>query len=125
LALLFNASACGRGGNAPADAGVGSTTVPSPARALVDPARRAALLAAEQRRASRDVLEADLSHRDAGVRRAAARALARIADARSVELLGKSIADEDAEVVTWSAYGLGYACRGHEDRVVKTLATRA
>jgi cyclophilin family peptidyl-prolyl cis-trans isomerase len=83
------------------------------------------LLSAEQRRASRDVTEADLSHRDAGVRRAAARALARIADARSVELLGKSIADEDAEVVTWSAYGLGYACRGHEDRVVKTLAARA
>jgi len=42
------------------------------------------------------------------VRRAAARALARIADDRAAELLGPALADEDAEVVAWSAYGLGY-----------------
>ncbi|HEX5101799.1 MAG TPA: peptidylprolyl isomerase [Polyangiaceae bacterium] len=125
VVLLFGVSGCGRGRDAPVDGGVGSASPASTARSLVDPARRTGLASAEQRRASRDVSEADLSHRDAGVRRAAARALARIADARSLELLQKSIADEDAEVVTWSAYGLGYGCRGHEDRVVKTLAARA
>jgi cyclophilin family peptidyl-prolyl cis-trans isomerase/HEAT repeat protein len=90
-----------------------------------DPARRAALLGAEHRRASRDVLEADLSHRDVAVRRAAARALARIADARAADLLAKSLADEDEEVVTWSAYGLGYACKDREGNVVKALSVRA
>ncbi|HEX6766375.1 MAG TPA: peptidylprolyl isomerase [Polyangiaceae bacterium] len=94
-------------------------------QAISDPARRAALLSAEERRASRDVLDADLSHRDVLVRRAAARALSRIGDARSVELLAKSLSDEDEEVVSWSAYGLGYSCRERETKFVKVLSVRA
>jgi cyclophilin family peptidyl-prolyl cis-trans isomerase len=42
-----------------------------------------------------------------------------------VEHLVKSLSDEDDVVVTWSAYGLGYSCRGREDVVVKRLSARA
>ena len=87
-------------------------------------ARTSALLRAEQRRNSAEVTPEDLAHRDVAVRRTAARALARIADVRSVELLTKSLSDEDPEVVTWSAYGLGYACKGREERTVKALVSR-
>jgi cyclophilin family peptidyl-prolyl cis-trans isomerase len=84
-----------------------------------------ALNVAEMRRDSAAIGEATLSSRDLATRRAAARALARIADARSVELLGLAIADEDAEVSTWAAYGLGFACRGREAKTVHTLVVRA
>jgi cyclophilin family peptidyl-prolyl cis-trans isomerase/HEAT repeat protein len=84
-----------------------------------------ALTSAELRRASRDVTPADLSDRAPGVRRAAARALARIADARAVELLTKSLADQDAEVVVWAAYGLGFACGTRGAEIVRALSTRA
>jgi cyclophilin family peptidyl-prolyl cis-trans isomerase len=86
---------------------------------------RVRLLEAEQRRASNAITPEDLQHLEVKVRRAAARALSRIADARALELLSKSLADEDAEVVVFSAYGLGYACRGHERAVVPRLTLRA
>ena len=66
-----------------------------------------------------------LSSREVEVRRAAARALARIADARASELLRLALSDEDPEVDTWAAYGLGYACRGREAKTVRTLVARA
>ncbi|HEY3494386.1 MAG TPA: peptidylprolyl isomerase [Polyangiaceae bacterium] len=87
-------------------------------------ARASALLSAEQRRESRAVAPEDLSDRDVPVRRAAARALARIADARSAELLAKSLGDEDPEVLVWSAYGLGYACKDREEKTVRALVSR-
>jgi cyclophilin family peptidyl-prolyl cis-trans isomerase len=124
LATVLCLFGCGKDEEAPGSGPVASASATNAASSN-DPVRRTALLGAEQRRASRDVLDADLSHRDVSVRRAAARALARIADARAAEVLGKSIADEDEEVVTWSAYGLGYACKGHEAKVVKTLSVRA
>src|SRR5262245_48777805 len=102
-----------------------SATPRSSAAPPVEAARRQAILSAEHRRSSRDILDADLSSRDVTVRRAAARALSRIADARAVEHLLKTLADEDDEVVTWSAYGLGFSCRGREDGVVKRLSARA
>jgi cyclophilin family peptidyl-prolyl cis-trans isomerase len=124
LASVLCLSSCGKGeeaaGSAPAASAGSASTMTSN-----DPARRTALLGAEHRRASRDVLDADLSHRDVNVRRAAARALARIADTRAADLLAKSIADEDEEVVIWSAYGLGYACKDREAKVVKALSVRA
>jgi cyclophilin family peptidyl-prolyl cis-trans isomerase len=83
------------------------------------------LRTAEIRRDSAAIGETALSSRDLTVRRAAARALARIADARSVELLSLAIADEDAEVSAWAAYGLGFACRGRETKTVHTLVARA
>jgi cyclophilin family peptidyl-prolyl cis-trans isomerase/HEAT repeat protein len=102
-----------------------ASPMPSASSARVDPARLQAISSAEQRRSSRDILDTDLTSRDVGVRRAAARALSRIADARAVEHLLKSVSDEDDEVVTWSAYGLGFSCSGREDGVVRRLSARA
>jgi cyclophilin family peptidyl-prolyl cis-trans isomerase/HEAT repeat protein len=115
---------CGKHTDAP-DAGADRAAPRASTSTATGRARSVALLSAEQRRASRDVLDADLSDRDVVARRAATRALSRIADTRSAELLAKSLADEDPEVVAWSAYGLGYSCRGREATVVKTLAARA
>jgi len=86
---------------------------------------RKPLLAAEQRRDSAAIGNEALSSRDVSVRRTAARALARIADARANELLLLALADEDPEVNTWAAYGLGYTCRGREAKTVRALAARA
>jgi cyclophilin family peptidyl-prolyl cis-trans isomerase len=83
------------------------------------------LRAAEARRDSSAIGEEVLSSRELSVRRAAARALARIADARSVELLLLALSDEDPEVSSWAAYGLGYACHGREAKTVRALITRA
>ena len=88
-------------------------------------ADRQAVLAAEQRRDSLAIAPEALSSRNVQVRRSAARALARIADARAAELLLLALADEDPEVNTWAAYGLGYACRGHEPKTVRALVARA
>jgi cyclophilin family peptidyl-prolyl cis-trans isomerase len=97
---------------------------PAPA-APSDAARLRAVTSAELRRASSDVTAADLTSLDATLRRAAARALARIADEHAGELLVPSLADEDPEVVTWSAYGVGMTCAGHENADVRALALRA
>lgn len=83
------------------------------------------LLSAEVRRDSKAVPAADLASRDPALRRAAARALARIGDAQAAELLSKALADEDPEVVTWAAYGVGFACRGREPSSVRSLVARA
>src|SRR5450432_3131373 len=84
-----------------------------------------ALELAEQRRDSVAVAGEALSSRQTSIRRSAARALARIADARAAELLTLAVADEDPEVSTWAAYGLGYACAGREPKAVATLIARA
>lgn len=83
------------------------------------------VLRAEDARRAKDI-PADLatSH-DPAIRRRTARALARIADAASLEGLTALLSDEDAETVAWAAYGLGYACKGHEDAHVRLLAARA
>ncbi|HEX3852843.1 MAG TPA: hypothetical protein VHW01_17890, partial [Polyangiaceae bacterium] len=86
---------------------------------------RGSLSSAEQRRDSSAIGGEALSSRDVSIRRGAARALARIADARAAELLPLALADEDAEVSTWGAYGLGYACKGRETKVVRELIARA
>ena len=83
-----------------------------------------ALLLAEYSRSSALVTDEVLSDHDPAVRRAAARALARILDARAVERLSKELADEDDEVVAWSAYGLGAACPLGDTRTVRALVTR-
>jgi len=36
-----------------------------------------------------------------------------------------SLGDEDAEVVAWSAFGLGATCKGRETKVVRALSARA
>ncbi|MET0791040.1 MAG: peptidylprolyl isomerase [Polyangiaceae bacterium] len=66
-----------------------------------------------------------LSSRDVTLRRTAARALSRIADAPAAELLSSALSDEDPEVSTWAAYGLGYACHGRAPKTVSALVARA
>lgn len=87
--------------------------------------RLAALLEAEQRRSSSAVLPGDLRHSDAIVRRAATRALARIADDTAHKLLVERLRDDDDEVIAWAAYGIGYSCLGNEYAAVRALVTRA
>jgi cyclophilin family peptidyl-prolyl cis-trans isomerase len=117
-------SASGSVASAPASIAVSGPRPPPPAPTDVA-GRLRALASAELRRASRDVTPADLSDRVPEVRRAAARALARIADARAAELLTKSLADEDADVVVWAAYGLGFGCGNRASEIVRALSTRA
>ena len=84
-----------------------------------------AVARAEDLRRAKDLPPDVQSSHDVAARRASARALSRIADAASVEGLVAHLADEDAEVVTWAAYGLGHACKGREDATVKMLSARA
>jgi len=97
---------------------------PAPSASVAD-ASRQLVSSAEQRRDSTAITPETMSSRDLLVRRSAARALARIADARARELLPLALADDDPEVVTWAAYGLGYACRGREGKTVRVLVARA
>jgi cyclophilin family peptidyl-prolyl cis-trans isomerase/vancomycin permeability regulator SanA/HEAT repeat protein len=73
-----------------------------------------------------------LSSGDVIARRAAARALSQIADAIAIERLGRSLSDEDPEVVAWSAYGLGLPCdidtalpRDDRTKIVHAIVARA
>ena len=86
---------------------------------------QSALFAAEQRRDAAAIGREALSSREVMLRRGAARALSRIADAPAVELLTLALSDEDAEVSAWAAYGLGYACHGREAKTVRALVARA
>jgi cyclophilin family peptidyl-prolyl cis-trans isomerase len=95
----------------------------SAAREAADPI--AELVSAEQRRAAQAVTAADQQSRDVAVRRAAARALARIGGVDARPGLLRALADEDGEVVAWAAYGLGFSCKGYEKESVSTLVTRA
>jgi cyclophilin family peptidyl-prolyl cis-trans isomerase len=81
--------------------------------------------AAENLRRTKDVSPDAKSARDPLGRRRAARALARIADESAEPVLLDLLLDDDPEVVTWAAYGLGYTCKGHEDPHVKALTARA
>jgi cyclophilin family peptidyl-prolyl cis-trans isomerase len=71
----------------------------------------------------RDLPRDAQNHPDVVVRRAAARALARILDGDDAPLL-RALDDEDDEVVAWASYGLGESCQGREDRHVRALAAR-
>lgn len=95
----------------------------APSEAVAD--RLNALLLAEQRRDSSSVKPADLRHASPLVRRAAARALARIADQAAFKQLIERLRDEDPEVVAWAAYGVGFGCEGQQFAAVRALVTRA
>ncbi len=81
---------------------------------------RAIRLAADLRRAA-DIPPDAVRNRDPVVRRAQARALARILDQDATPLL-RALDDEDGEVVAWAAYGLGESCKGHEERATALAA---
>jgi cyclophilin family peptidyl-prolyl cis-trans isomerase len=80
---------------------------------------------AEDQRRAKDVSQAARTSHDVDVRRLAARALARIADADSADGLLRALSDEDGTVVAWGAYGLGMSCKGHEEAYVRALAARS
>lgn len=129
--LLFLLAGCPRSSGANGDGGASasasaSTTEGGAASTGTGSGFDALVLArAEDTRRAKDVpAEARTSH-DVMTRRRSARALARIADAASIEGLIAHLADEDPETVSWAAYGLGHACKGHEDAHVKMLAARA
>ena len=107
-------------GPAPDASAVVSAVAPQPARERV-----ALLVSAELRRAAGDVTTGDLQSRAVAVRRAAARALARIGGEAARPGLSRALGDEDDEVLTWAAYGLGFSCKGHEKETVTALVARA
>jgi cyclophilin family peptidyl-prolyl cis-trans isomerase len=119
VAVMLWAPGCSRGRpdwRAPPGADGGSAILPA-SDDLVRIAR------AEDRRRAVD-LPGDVQGRtDVALRRAAARALARIVDPDDGPLL-RALEDEDDEVVAWASYGLGESCKGHEDRHVRALAAR-
>ncbi|HVW89897.1 MAG TPA: HEAT repeat domain-containing protein, partial [Gaiellaceae bacterium] len=84
----------------------------------------AALRSAEYSRATAAVSDDALADPDPVIRRAAARALARIDDGPAVERLAKALSDEDDEVVAWAAYGLGAACPAGDPKTVRALVAR-
>ncbi|WP_441288810.1 peptidylprolyl isomerase [Sorangium sp. KYC3313] len=124
LALLFSLSAC-TGQPAPGTAPDAGISAAAPAASAGAAGRLDALLAAEQRRAALEVSPADQQSRDVGVRRAAARALARIGGDAAWPGLARALADEDDEVVAWAAYGLGFSCKEREAEAVSALVARA
>jgi cyclophilin family peptidyl-prolyl cis-trans isomerase len=85
----------------------------------------AAIARAEDERRASGISEAMQTSQDVRVRRAAARALSRIADSAAGGGLFKALTDEDPETVGWGAYGLGFGCKGNEDAHVRALAARA
>jgi hypothetical protein len=102
-----------------------STSVEQPSAAPDDTAALSRLREAEQRRAPAMVEEDDLRSRSVAVRRAAARALARIAGAPARDKLLTLLSDGDREVVAWVAYGLGFDCSDAREPTVSALVARA
>ncbi len=88
-------------------------------------ARRSELLLAEHLRAASKIEDTDLASRARPVRVAAARALARISGPSAHDKLLRALSDEDAEVVAWAAYGLGFDCAATRDATVDALVARA
>lgn len=116
--LLVAGSACSR---APSGAVTDAGSDAAPASAF----DAVALARAEDTRDAKAIpAEVRTSH-DVSARRRSARALARIADAQSLDGLAAHLADDDPETVAWAAYGLGFACKGREDVHVRMLAARA
>jgi cyclophilin family peptidyl-prolyl cis-trans isomerase len=90
-----------------------------------DPPEIASIATAEDQRRSADIHESASTSHDVRVRRRAAEALARIADADAERGLLSALEDEDPETDGWGAYGLGFGCKGKEDAHVRALAARA
>ncbi len=110
--------------NASLDGG-GSGTVTSVPVSLTAAADASVVERAADMRRAADVPDEWRTSHDVAARRLSARALARIADASSTAGLQAHLADEDEEVMSWAAYGLGYACKGHEDAHLSILSARA
>lgn len=113
-------------GNETSAAGPASATPPDGGKQpATSSARVPELRNAEVRRDFAAITEADLGNRDVAVRRATARALARMRDPAARAHLLRQLHDEDAVVVAWAAYGLGDVCAGAREMTVEVLATAA
>jgi len=88
-------------------------------------ATASALRSAEHRRDTRAIDDATQKHKDPELRRLATIALSRIADEPARERLLALLHDEDRQVLTWAAYGLGYTCKGRAAELVPRLTLRA
>ncbi|MDI3282904.1 peptidylprolyl isomerase [Polyangium sp. 15x6] len=123
LGVVAALGACSRGEPTTSSTDAGSDA----AAVVVDEAkqRQEALLVAEHRRAAAEITSSDQQNRDVSVRRAAARALARIGGADAQPGLLRALADEDPEVVTWAAYGLGSSCTTGDKATVTALVARS
>jgi cyclophilin family peptidyl-prolyl cis-trans isomerase len=115
---------CGQASPSAPAASAGSAAASASATAPASN-RLAPILAAELRRAAEEVTAADVQSRDVAVRRAAARALARIGGEPARPGLLRALGDEDDDVLAWAAYGLGFTCKGHEKDSVAALVARA
>lgn len=130
--LALTAIACHKPQNGAGSTEGGPPSSMSSAAPSTSPSELVAARVASDRRVSSAVAASLSSSGDVAARRAAARALAQIADAAAIERLGKSLSDDDPEVVAWSAYGLGVPCdveptMPREDRakLVRAVVARA
>lgn len=106
--------------------GGGTAPAPSPASsAEILPESLGRMLQAELWRDPSALSDDDLQAVSSGRRLAAVRSLARIQDERSFDALRKALADEEPEIVSWAAFGVGELCREHEPEAVQRLALRA
>ncbi len=125
-ATLAVAPACRCSGRPPPGAVASAAPSGFPSDANVSAAQRVReLLVAENTRAASSVRDDDLTNPAVQVRRAVARTMARIADPSSADQLLSMLADRDAEVLSWSAYGVGRLCESNRDRFVRALVVRA
>lgn len=82
------------------------------------------VLALEDARQAMDVPKDALATRDLAKKRRLARALARIADERSADILLGALPLEDAETLSYVTYGLGFSCAQREEKHVRALSAR-
>lgn len=78
----------------------------------------------EDARSAIDLPKDALATRDLSRKRRLARALSRIADDRSADMLLDALPVEDPETLTYVSYGLGFSCAGREEKHVRALAAR-
>jgi len=103
---------------APSASSVQGVTTPAPTGRLSE------LKQAELSRRVSAVTAEELSSREPGLRRAAARTLARAATPKQRDALLRLLHDEDPEVLTWAAFGLQKVCEPGEPTVARALVSR-
>lgn len=82
------------------------------------------MVALEDSRQALDIAKDALATRDVPKKRRLARALARIADDRSAEILLGALPLDDTETLAYVSYGLGFNCASREEKHVRALAAR-
>jgi len=120
LAVLAAFAACSGRSPSPLATRVDASAA-APAAAAAD--SLLAVARAEDRRRAREIPPDLQRSHDPSVRRAAARARARILDADDAPLL-RALEDDDDDVASWAGFGLGESCKGREATHVRALAAR-